>query len=939
MRSQQSFMSFLSKDEAVPTKDNDRLCCAKCRFSTKDMDLFQRHASHHKEVTFSCALCSHVSYSITESQKHVVSHTGSYPYRCSFCSYGAVRRDYMVKHIQRIHKRSAEKGFFTNFDEITPSCGHPSVTDTHRTSSWPERPEHCMNPSTASQSKGNAHVEYLSGSQPRTSISKTVSKTSSGHSYLTCSTTRQSVANTTLAQTQFTGAAPSYTSNTTYSIGNTIQVVPRSGQENGNLSSSLVSGDSQVGKVGCSKPILETPSQKVAFTRVPTGCTDTPLISQRSGVPERPIHSKSIPKIKVQLPVEMTSPLRPLLNMPSGALTQRTVTTQNGQTDHRVSHSLMGTSSLTSQKNNLIATLINSQVKHFERSPVVSTQREQTTEKSSRMRTTPIILRRSSAKKASPLSNVQVELLAPLNQPIEHNKPLTVSCPEEINIPAGCLVELVEVKNVNGTRELELRLVPSNGTPQDLKYTVDRSTPVATGKEMSFKCQVATESTASPPMSLTGQMAKQQPPSTCSVQSVRKTQHKPQHSSDTAVKTANKQNQKSNGPAFKPLLAACEGTEVSSEGLPVISSVFSLCPTPTSTASVSQFVSEFNNSTLQTNGPLFKLQRELKIISDDESKMAAMKASKENVRSVVCSISIKKEEETEEKPKVEDVEFKESKTELETVENSKTTETCGQENTTPNTLEKCSNLNARDSNDNPNMTYSPTAGMQSNKKNVSDKDKRDSESQSGNDLEQRSCQASLMYPKVALVRIPSSLLEPNKKVPETPPQEESLTARPVLYCKLTEQNMSNGHEGAIKLILKRDFPKEQNLHAPPRKKHKKVKNRKHKSVSMNFQSFLSKDRELRLTPLKEDQFVKLPGPNQPVVVLNHPNPSVQMVSVGVQTLKNFKWIRSVHHSQEQREVPVSNQPSLKMKLKKVTGQKYRVIELVVRGLSEKMLNV
>ncbi|KAI7801449.1 zinc finger protein 518B [Triplophysa rosa] len=941
MRSQQSFMSFLSKDEAVPTKDNDRLCCAKCRFSTKDMDLFQRHVSHHKEVTFSCALCSHVSYSITESQKHVVLHTGSYPYRCSFCSYGAVRRDYMVKHIQRIHKRSAEKGFFTNFDETTPSCGHPSVTDTHRTSGWPERTEHCMNPSTASQSKGNAHVEYLSGSQPRTSISKTVSKTSSGHSYLTCSsTTRQCVANTTLAQTQFTGAAPSYASSASHSLGNTLQVVPRSGQENGNLSSSLVSGDSQVGKVGCSKPTLEKPSQKAS------GCTEPPLKSQRSGVPERPIHSKSISKVQVQLPVEMTSPLRPLLNMPSGALTQRTVTTQNGQTDHRVSQSVTGTNSLTSQKKSLTAALINSQVKHSERSPVVSTQREQTTEKSSRLRTTPIILRRSSAKKASQLSNVQVELLAPLNQPIEHNKPLTVSCPEEINIPAGCLVELVEVKNVNGTRELELRLVPPNGTPQDQKYTVDGPTPVATGKDMSFKCQVATESTASPSMSLTCQTVKQQPPSTCSdVQSVRKTQHKPQRSSDTAVQTTNKQNLKSNSPAFRPSVAACEGTEVSSEGLPVISSVFSLCPTPTSTASVSQLVSEFNNSTLQTNGPLFKLQRGLKVISDDESKTAAMKASKENVpsteRSVVCSISIKKEEETEEKPKVEDTEVKESKTELETVENTKTTETCGQENTTQNMLEKCSNLNARDLNDNTNVTNSLTACMPSNKKTISNKDKRDSESQSGNDLDQRSCQASLMYPKVALVRIPSSLLEPNKKVPETPPQEESLTARPVLYCKLTEQNVSSGHEGAIKLILKRDFPEDQNRHAPPRKKHKKGKTRKHKlpSVSMNFQRFLSKDRELRLTPLKEDQLVKLPGPNQPVVVLNHPNPSVQMVSVGVQTLKNYKWIPSIHHSKEQTEVPVSKQSSLKMKLKKVTGQKYRVIELVVRGLSEKLLNV
>lgn len=947
MRSQQSFM--LCKDEAVPTKDNDRLCCAKCRFSTKDIDLFQRHVSHHKEVTFSCALCSHVSYSITESQKHVVSHTGSYPYRCSFCSYGAVRRDYMVKHIQRIHKRSAEKGFFTNFDEISPPCGHPSVADTHRTSGWPEKTEHYMNPSTAYQSKSNAHVEHCSGSQPRTSISKTVSKTSSGHPHVTCSTTRQCVANTTpaisVAQTQFKGAAPSYATNASQLLVNTLQVGPRSRQENGNLSSSLVSGDSQVGKVGYSKPTLEKPMQKAAFTRVPLGSTESPLKSQRSGVPERPIHSKSIPKVQFQLPVEMTSPLRPLLNMPAGALTQRTVTAQNVQPDHLVSQSVTGTNSLMSQKKT--AALINSSAKHSERSPLVSTQREQTTEKNSRPRTTPIILRRSSAKKASPLSNVQVELLAPLNQPIEHDKPLTVSCPEEINIPAGCLVELVEVKNVNGTRELELRLIPPNGTPQDLKYTVDGPSPVATGNEMSFKCQVATKSTASPSKSLTCQKEKQQPPLRSSdVQSIRKTQHKPQRSSDTAVQTVKKQNLKTNGPAFKPSVAACEGTEVSSEGLPVISSVFSLCPTPTSTASVSQFVSEFNDSTLQTNGPLIKLQRELKIVSDYESKIEAMKASKENVksteRSVVCSVSIKNEEETEEKPKVEDIKFKESKTELDTVENTKTTETCGQENTRPgttqNTLEKCSNPNARDLKENPKVTSPLTAGMPSNKK-VSDNDKRDSESQSGNERDQRSVQASLMYPKVTLVRIPSSLLEPNKKVPETPAKEESLTARPVLYCKLSEQNVSRGHEGAIKLVLKRDFPGEQNRHAPPRKKHKKGKTKKHKLVSMNFQRVLSKDRELRLTPLKENQLVKLPGPNQPVVVLNHPNPLVQMVSVGVQTLKNYKWIRSVHHTQEQTEVPVSKQPSLKMKLKKVTGQKYRVIELVVRGVSEKLLNV
>ncbi|KAK6299136.1 hypothetical protein J4Q44_G00306460 [Coregonus suidteri] len=67
---------------------------------------------------------------------------------------------------------------------------------------------------------------------------------------------------------------------------------------------------------------------------------------------------------------------------------------------------------------------------------------------------------------ANILPKVEVELLAPLNEPIQHNRPLTVSFPEVGTIPPGCLVELVEVKTVNGTKELKLRLVTqqSNGS-------------------------------------------------------------------------------------------------------------------------------------------------------------------------------------------------------------------------------------------------------------------------------------------------------------------------------------------------------------------------------------------------------------------------------------------------------------------------------------------
>lgn len=51
------------------------------------------------------------------------------------------------------------------------------------------------------------------------------------------------------------------------------------------------------------------------------------------------------------------------------------------------------------------------------------------------------------------------ELLSPLHGLQKQNRALTVSLPEEVSIPAGCSVELVEVKTVNGTKELKLRLI------------------------------------------------------------------------------------------------------------------------------------------------------------------------------------------------------------------------------------------------------------------------------------------------------------------------------------------------------------------------------------------------------------------------------------------------------------------------------------------------
>ncbi|XP_053921748.1 zinc finger protein 518B isoform X2 [Cuculus canorus] len=78
--------------------------CDKCRFSTKDPLQYKKHVSQHEEIKFICSHCNHISYTKGEFQRHLVKHTGTFPYHCEYCEYGAVRHDYIVKHTRRVHK-------------------------------------------------------------------------------------------------------------------------------------------------------------------------------------------------------------------------------------------------------------------------------------------------------------------------------------------------------------------------------------------------------------------------------------------------------------------------------------------------------------------------------------------------------------------------------------------------------------------------------------------------------------------------------------------------------------------------------------------------------------------------------------------------------------------------------------------------------------------
>ncbi|CAH6975348.1 Zfp518b [Phodopus roborovskii] len=94
--------------------------CDKCRFSTKDPLQYRKHTLQHEEIKFLCSHCSYISYTKGEFQRHLVKHTGIFPYQCEYCEYGAIRNDYIVKHRRRVHERAGAKRPFKTVAKLEP---------------------------------------------------------------------------------------------------------------------------------------------------------------------------------------------------------------------------------------------------------------------------------------------------------------------------------------------------------------------------------------------------------------------------------------------------------------------------------------------------------------------------------------------------------------------------------------------------------------------------------------------------------------------------------------------------------------------------------------------------------------------------------------------------------------------------------------------------
>ncbi|XP_066498156.1 zinc finger protein 518A [Hoplias malabaricus] len=1147
---QQNFIWFLENNKKeTPKEFGRRRCCEKCRFSTKDAELFERHVAHHKEVTFSCNLCSHVSYSRVESQRHLVSHKGSFPYKCNWCSYGAVRRDYMVKHIQRIHGKPAD-GDLT-MDWALPAAKVENQTADQSLEISRTLSEPTQNMTLLSQSAGNVFGLLPSANQPRASapyiLLSSVQQTNNPQTHLICSPAAQSVGNTTCilpvsktVSTPHSLPSSSHTvithgiSNLANATGNQVEhLLPGRTSSGTAITSSLlprvhinvpadhatqqktllqshvgaspektvlqaktvtsnpvifVSEDhaseqktllqSQVG-VATEKTVFQTKTvannpiicvsadratqpkllqqnQVVATTEKTVFQTKTVAsnqvicvsadraIQQKSqpqnqvGATEKIIiQSKTAPKSQIPLPAGTSGNLKTLLSSPVEPVRQRAIETWNvtaaSLTQKPVHTGVIRTIPVANAVQRPIQSGAHpsTQVEQFGQGAPSFSQRNLNAEIPNRRKTRPNILSKRPTEKLNPStqSSVQVELLAPLNQPIVHNRPLTVSCPEEITIPAGCLVELVEVKTINGTRELELRLVPQQPHAQQAESlrAANTTTPNSTSR-MSFKCKVSANETG--PMRLnhgTNSLqinaipepqgkgphlkehssdlnidVKEEPEVkvVCSKISVIETpgsltggfcditrsvaksseSHAPSAGHKTVGKTTETATQlrqthcrertksqsanTTKAAGVKRKLSAPEASnnkqenvESSYQGLPVISSVFSLCPGPEATL-----------NGIHVRGGIADEHAEGTQKSSDSGLSQSM-ARVNN--STICKTQLKTEKEIIFSTKniiKPGVNLKEKMDVL--VKDTKLTETVVPENVDTVPKEQKDKvvskvLSSLSTDAHPTgaadklveINDSPLSRI-----NLSEQcEEKEKTSVSGSSLvvQKQSNFVLPMYPTVALARIPSldfySLVQSTKKVSERPADEESITARPVLYSTSSQQNVQ---EKAIKLVLKRKRSESENKNAgqdyqsvlahfviqSPHKKHKEKKRaKKHKpsNDTLNLSEILVKRtmEKLCLMPLKEDQLVKRPAANQPVVVLNHPNPLFQSESGGDQALKDYNNISPACNPQTGKvDTPahvVPHCPSFIMKLKKVQGQKYEVTELVMKGVSEK----
>lgn len=83
---------------------NGNFQCEKCIFSTQDVGTFVQHIHRHNEIHYKCSKCHHLCFTKGELQKHLPTHSGTLLFTCQYCTFGATRKEHLVKHVITFHK-------------------------------------------------------------------------------------------------------------------------------------------------------------------------------------------------------------------------------------------------------------------------------------------------------------------------------------------------------------------------------------------------------------------------------------------------------------------------------------------------------------------------------------------------------------------------------------------------------------------------------------------------------------------------------------------------------------------------------------------------------------------------------------------------------------------------------------------------------------------
>ncbi|XP_056385768.1 zinc finger protein 518A-like [Hyla sarda] len=116
----------LTKHFTVMHCVNGHFNCSKCRFSTRDVGTFVQHIHRHNGIEYACQKCNHISYSKIEFQRHLQGHSTMLPFSCQYCSYSAMRKDFIVKHILTRHREHIHTR-----DDLVPDNSKPQMVQTN----------------------------------------------------------------------------------------------------------------------------------------------------------------------------------------------------------------------------------------------------------------------------------------------------------------------------------------------------------------------------------------------------------------------------------------------------------------------------------------------------------------------------------------------------------------------------------------------------------------------------------------------------------------------------------------------------------------------------------------------------------------------------------------------------------------------------------------